>query len=191
MWTEVRTSDLPKEFLILVLKVGCEDSFSNVVENFLSGPEASPAELIFAWLDGAVVDAPVDIDELALPLALEDIVAERFGLEVGDAKLLANLTVQGLIDILAQVNMSTYSRVPLVWLNVFPCRTMLKIQLALAVKDVQVDDGMKNLTAVVRVSTTDGAKNVPVFIHYRELLIGIVSHNIIIYVIRQGMAPAR
>lgn len=84
--------------------------------------------------------------------------------------------------------MSAYGRIPLVGLYVFPCRTMLKIQLALAVEDVQVDDGMKNLTAVVRVSTTDGAKNVPVFIHYRELLIGIVSHNIIIYVIRQGMA---
>lgn len=87
------TSDLLKELLILVLEVWREDSFPNVVENLLSGPEAPTAELILAWLHRPIIDAPVDIDELALPLTLEDIVAERFGLEVSDAQFLADLTV--------------------------------------------------------------------------------------------------
>ena len=97
---EVRTSDLSKELFVFILEVGRKDSLPHVIENLLTSPEATAVELVLARLDRSVVAAAVNVDELALPLAFEDIVAQRLGLEVGDPKLLANLTVQGLVYIL-------------------------------------------------------------------------------------------
>ena len=169
---------LSKELLIFVLEVGSEDVFANIIKDLLPGPEAAAIELILAWLDWTIVDAAMDIDQLTLTLAFKDIVTKRLGLEVSDAKFLTDLTVQGLVYILAEVNMTAYGRIPLVRLDIFPCGAMLEVELALTVEDMKVNDGMKDLTAVVGVSATDGSENVPVFIHDRELLIGIVLHNV-------------
>lgn len=166
-----------EKLLVFVLEIWCEHAFAHVVFDVAWSPKAATAQFLLAWSHLAVVHATEDVYEFSLPFAFKDIMAERLWCEVGDAKFLPYFSLECLVHVLPKVDVTAHGGVPLVGLNVFPCRSMLEIELSLAVEHVQVNHGVQYLAAVVGVSAAYCAKDVPVLVHYRELFVRVVSHD--------------
>ena len=90
------------------------------------------------------------------------------GSEGGDAELLTHLAHERVGHTLAVVDMPAGGSVPFPGLDVFPRRTLLEIETALTVEQVQVHHGMQNPGAVVCLATADAASHIAVFIDDRE-----------------------
>ena len=144
---------IKKEALELALEVGGEDVVADGVADLLKGPEAATVEFVGRGAYGTVVDGLVDIDELALPEAVEDVLADGLWLEVGDAELFAHLALQGLFWGLAVVDMSAYGCIPLAGLNILPRRALLEIDFATRVEHMEMDDGMQQMGTIMANAT--------------------------------------
>ena len=95
---------------------------------------------------------------------------------MGDTKLLPHLTMERLLHVLAQVYMPSNSGIPFVGLNVFPLRTVLKIEFSLAVENMKVNYGVENLAAIVGMTATYGPEKIAVLVYDGKLLVFIVLH---------------
>lgn len=169
---------LGEEPLVLALKIRCEHSPTDIFRYLIGRPKTTTIEFLSARTDVAIVDTTVDVDELTLALTLKDVVAEALGGEIGDAEFLADLTPEGLLYILAEVDMSADSGVPLPWLNILPVGTALKIEVATAVEYMKMDHGVENLAAVVGMAARDGSENVARLVDDRQLFVWIISHYV-------------
>jgi hypothetical protein len=78
----------------------------------------------------AIVDSTVYIDQFPFPTAFKHILPYPFRHEIRDAKFLAYLPIQRLLWRLTIVDMTSYRRVPLPWLDILPLRPLLEIYLA-------------------------------------------------------------
>ena len=76
---------LAETLLELAFEVGSEDTLADGVANLLHGPEAATVEFLSRGADSAVVDGAMNIDEFALTLTLEHILADELWREFGDA----------------------------------------------------------------------------------------------------------
>lgn len=139
-----------------------------IVGDVLGSPETAAIELAERGEDGTVVDGFMHIDELALTLSLEDVAAQKKWLETGDAELLGNLAAERVGNAFAKVYMTAYGGVPAPGLNIFPHGTLLEVDFSMAVEDMEMDNGMEDLGAIVGTATSDGAKDVALFINDGE-----------------------
>lgn len=131
-----------EEFHVFRFEIGRKDTLTHVGGNLICCPEAPAVKLIGIGSDGTVIDSLVDIDKLALTIALEDIASEAFRLEVRHAEFFADFTCQSLSNILAESDMPAGSRIPSPRLYILPCRTLLQIKLAGTVEQMKMNDGM-------------------------------------------------
>ena len=76
--------------------------------------------------------------------------------EIGNAQFLLHLTTEGLLNALAQIYMTANGSVPLIWLNIFPSGSFLKVQLALGIKDMKMHNGVQQHTAIMTLTTGGG-----------------------------------
>lgn len=144
---------------------------------FLHTPEAATSQLYIRRAHKSIVGGSVDIDQFALTTAVEDVLIYKLRLETGDAKFFADFAVQGLLWCLAKVYMATYSGVPLAWLDVFPLRALLQIELATRVEDMQVDDGVEQARATMALATSGRAYDTTRLVNDWEYLLVIVVHH--------------
>lgn len=80
--------------------------------------------------------------------------------------------------------MAAYRGVPSSGLDIFPCRSALKIELAAGVEDMQVYYGVEQLASVVTFSAGGGSSDVSLFVYYREhFLIIVACYSIVHYFI--------
>ena len=70
--------------------------------------------------------------------------------------------------------MSAYGRIPFAGLDILPVGTLLQIQLALGVKNMQVHHGMQQHTAAMALATGGGGKDVALLVHYGKHLLLVV-----------------
>ena len=169
---------LGEEPPVLALKIRCEHSPTDIFRYLIGRPKTTAIEFLGARTDVAIVDTAVDIDELTLALTLEDIVTEALGGEIGDAEFLADLALQGPLDVLTEVDMSADGGIPLSRLDILPVGTALKIEIATAVEYMKMDHGVENLTAVVGMAARDGSENVARLVDDGQLFVWIISHYV-------------
>ena len=122
--------------LVFILKIRSEYFFTHIIENFFLCPESASIQFILTWLHFAIIHTAMDIDQFLLTLTLKDIMSHGYRFKVGYSKFFLHLAVQSLIYTLAQIYMSTASRIPLVRLNILPSRAMLEKQIAFIIKKV-------------------------------------------------------
>ena len=85
------------------------------------------------------------IHQFTLTLALENIFVDELGLEVRDTQFLTHLSLKSHFRSLTIVDMASNGCVPLAWLYVFPVWTTLKIDFALGVENMKMNDRMQQL----------------------------------------------
>lgn len=165
-----------KEALEFALEVGGKDALTKGRTNLLKGPETTSVKLILRGLNGTFIGRTVDIDEFTFPLTLENVLAHEDRSKIGDAQFLANFTKKSLLRSLTIVKMTTYGSIPLAWLDVFPCRTLLQIDIATSIEDMKVDNGMKQARAAMALSASGLADYRACFINYGEYFPLVVLH---------------
>lgn len=143
-------------------------------EDFRAGPEASSVELVGGAGDG--VDRGAEgIDKLAFTGGLENVTAEKFRAEIGQAEFLACLAAERCHHVLAEVDVTADSRVPFSGLNILPLRAFLQIEAPLAVKYMEMDYGVEQFAAVVTAAAGGGAYDGTGLVDQRENFFGIVA----------------
>ena len=96
--------------------------------------------------------------------------------EVLDAQFLAHLASQGIGHILAIVDVASAGSVPFARLNVLPFGTLLQVELAFAVDDVQVNHWVELLGAVVGLATKNAANHVAIVVDKGKQFFAVI-HN--------------
>lgn len=162
-----------------MFEVRGEETLANLRTDLFRGEEPTTVEFVLGRMNLAIIGATVDIDQFAFALASEDIMVDFLRLEIGDAEFFANLTVEGLGDVLAQVYMSAAGRIPFVGLDILPCRTMLEIEFTTAVEQMEMNDGVEDMRSVVSMSTAHGSENVSRFIDNGKLFVLIIFHCVL------------
>jgi hypothetical protein len=166
-----------KETLEFAFEIGGKDALTDGRANVLKGPEATSVEFILSRLDGTVIGRTVDIDEFTLTLALKDVLTHEDGGEVSYTQFLADFTEEGLLGGLTVVKMTTYSCIPLAWLDIFPSWALLQIDVTIGIEHMEVDNGMKQARAAMALSASGLADYRACFIDYGEQLPLVVFHH--------------
>ena len=150
-----------EETLELALEVGSKDVLTDGRTYLVKRPETSAVKLFSRRTHRTIVGGTVDIDELPLTAAVEDVLPYPYGLEIADTQLFAHLTDECLLWILAVIHVAAYAGVPLARLNVLPLRTLLQIYLALRIKHMQMNHRVQQPRTVVTLATGSGAYDLP------------------------------
>ena len=124
----------------------------------------------------AIVRATESINQFALLFAFKDVLSQWLSIEIGDTQFFAYFPLQSLLHILAQVDVTSASRIPFARLYVFPFRSFLQIEFAPTVEKMQVDDGVKGFRAVVCFPASNASQDVAHFVDQREQFFLIVFH---------------
>ena len=115
---------------------------------FLHCPEAS-AVCFLAGSDVLVVDDFVGIDKFVFAFGVELIHLHQFATLGIDAQFLACLSQESGVDVLAEVHVPAYGRVPLAGLYVLPHGALLQVEFAFLIEDMQVHHGMQKHGTIV------------------------------------------
>lgn len=115
---------------------------------FLHCPEASAVRFL-AGSDVPVVDDFVCIDKFVFAFGVELIHLHQFATLGIDAQFLACLSQECGVDVLAEVHVPAYGRVPLAGLYVLPHGALLQVEFAFLIEDMQVHHGMQKHGTVV------------------------------------------
>ena len=145
----VKYKSLLQYLVKLVLEVGSEYRFADVLLYLVESPVASAVQLVCTRMYRLVVKSAKYIDKLFLYTALKYVRLYEDRAEPADAQLFGHFTMQSLSNSLAIVNVSAACRVPFVRLNVFPFRTLLQIKSFLPVEYMQMNYGVKLLRTIV------------------------------------------
>ena len=137
----------------------------------------------------AGIGATVDIDQFAFDGAFVDVGVEVAEPEVRQPEFLGGFTGEGFMWRLAHADVSADGRVPLAWLDVFPHGAPLQIELAVEVKDVQMDHRVEQAAAVVAVPARSLSDDVPCGVYQGEHLGAVVVWRVVVRTAVTGGAP--
>ena len=119
--------------------------------------------------DRVVIDeGGIAVDKFALDIRLEYISAYELRSEIAESEFLAALAAQGCDYVFAVVDMAADGRIPFAGLNIFVGRPFLQIDVAAAVDDVKMYDGMQRFGSAVTVTARGAADDRAVFVDKRQ-----------------------
>ena len=167
---------LQKEVLEFTFEIGGEEFLADGIADFIHSPESATVEFFLRGMNLSVVAGAVDIDQFALPTAVEDVLPDMLGREIGDAQLFADFPTECFFGCLAIIQMTAYGRIPFPGLDILPFRTALQIDFSATVKDMQMDYGMQQPRTIVAFTTRGLTYDVSRIIDYRENLFTIIFH---------------
>lgn len=164
---------------VFLFKVWREERFSHESGNLFGRKEASAIEF-FGGMGRNICHQTEDMYQFSLALALENIACEhlRTG-DVGDANLLSHFALQGCVDVFVPVDMSAYGSIPLVGLDILPCRAVLQIEFSAGIEDVEVDNGVQRFAvgAGMRLAACGVSHNTAFGVHHWKEFVCVIVHH--------------
>ena len=154
----------------LLLEVGGEDIMGHVRLYVLERPETAFRHFVMVRVQVEAADRGEDVDELALDLRLEHVGSQRHRIEIKETEFLPRLAEKGFENAFTIADMAADRSVPVSREQVLGHRAFLKIKLAVAVEDMQVDYRMEGLLPSVAPLSRALTQDHAVGIHDREHL---------------------
>ena len=115
----------------------------------LERPEPAFRHFVPVRMQFKIADGGEDVHQLAFDVRLENVSGQMHGVEIIESELLLRLTEQGLDNAFSIADVAPYGSVPVARKQVFFHRALLQVKLAVAVKDMQVNDRMQGLVTPV------------------------------------------
>jgi hypothetical protein len=163
-----------------LFKVRGKNTLSDGFTYLTDGPETAAIKFgCGTYVIG--VHRTVYVNKFALSLRLEDVAQEKLWRERLDAQLLACFAVQRVTDILAIVHVAAYGRVPLAGLYILPQRTLLEIQTAIGIKDMEMHYGMEQFAAAMTLAACGLSNDVTSLVDEGEGFLVVVLHCVSVF----------
>ena len=114
------------------------------------------------------------MDKLTLAFTLKHILQQKFDRQACKAKFLLRLAAQCGFYSLAIIDVSAYRGIPFARLNIFPQRTLLQIDSARGVEQMEMNNRMQQFTATMTLPSCSFAHSCSVFVDNGENLFVII-----------------
>ena len=97
--------------------------------------------------------------------------------EICNSQFFTHFPFQSHLYAFTQIDMSANGCIPFAGLDILPVGTLLQIEFATAVENMQVDNRMQQFASVVTFASCSGSRDIPFFVYDGEHFFVIISHD--------------